>query len=425
MLHTVAEAKPPAANATAATATAASTAAAAAAAATSTPSTATPAAAPAPQPEPEPEPEPQPRLECFFTPGQIVAVQSRTWPGINKPGGTGRITGPAVRTTADGLEGPAGLATYAVKYLLGGRETAIPWHYLWDASETASAEKRPERKVGPAVLPYASDDEDDAAKKGAASSARRDRKRRAPAAKAQQAAAAVAAEHTPGPGPRKLKRTAGTPAASAGSSAPAPAAAATPTAAAASATQAAHSTPRAAPPAATAAATAAPRLPRGAGSVERILKILLVSGSAGAAGARRCLVSWLPTASAKADDQSWEIEARLAASSPEKWKLLLRSYEVEQHRRAAVSATAGPRVGQTIFTVWTEGGEDQWYKASCIGIVDADDASSAGTDDDAASSASPPQPPQLNCRHQLLYEDQTIETVDFGDEVGAVLLLLL
>ena len=46
-------------------------------------------AAPPTQDAPAPLPDVSPPL---FFPGRIVSVQSRTWPGINKPGGVGRIT---------------------------------------------------------------------------------------------------------------------------------------------------------------------------------------------------------------------------------------------------------------------------------------------------------------------------------------------
>ena len=48
-----------------------------------------------------------------FPKGTIVRVQSRTWPGVNKQGGVGRITG----QNADG--------TYNVAYVLGGKESNI------------------------------------------------------------------------------------------------------------------------------------------------------------------------------------------------------------------------------------------------------------------------------------------------------------
>jgi hypothetical protein len=54
---------------------------------------------------------------------------------------------------------------------------------------------------------------------------------------------------------------------------------------------------------------------------------------------------------------------------------------------------AGPGVGDTISTVWAEGGQDQWFEARCTGIVDVDGVA----------------------QHQLLYVvDGSTEDVAFG-----------
>ena len=51
--------------------------------------------------------------------GIQVSVQSRTWPGINKPGGAGRVTKVHSSGTA-----------YDVKYVLGGHDRRVPRKYV-------------------------------------------------------------------------------------------------------------------------------------------------------------------------------------------------------------------------------------------------------------------------------------------------------
>ena len=57
-------------------------------------------------------------LTSIMEVGAIVQVQSRTWPGINKPGGAGRV----VRLNEDG--------SVNVKYILGGTEKNVASKYV-------------------------------------------------------------------------------------------------------------------------------------------------------------------------------------------------------------------------------------------------------------------------------------------------------
>ena len=57
-------------------------------------------------------------LTSIMEVGAIVQVQSRTWPGINKPGGAGRV----VRVNEDG--------SVNVKYILGGTEKNVASKYV-------------------------------------------------------------------------------------------------------------------------------------------------------------------------------------------------------------------------------------------------------------------------------------------------------
>jgi hypothetical protein len=58
-----------------------------------------------------------------FQVGQVVEVEARTWPGINKPGGVGRITN--VQCDDDGSS-----FLYDVSYVLGGRESRVEAVFL-------------------------------------------------------------------------------------------------------------------------------------------------------------------------------------------------------------------------------------------------------------------------------------------------------
>lgn len=58
--------------------------------------------------------------------GSIVEVESRTWPGINKPGGSGRVA--AVHRAVD--EEGAEVVTFDVRYVLGGVEKNIDSEFV-------------------------------------------------------------------------------------------------------------------------------------------------------------------------------------------------------------------------------------------------------------------------------------------------------
>jgi ribosomal protein L21E len=63
-----------------------------------------------------------------FSVGQLVEVASRTWPGINKHGGVGRI----VKVTGNCVD---------VHYVLGGRERSVPIEYVNLLPQSFSARK--------------------------------------------------------------------------------------------------------------------------------------------------------------------------------------------------------------------------------------------------------------------------------------------
>jgi hypothetical protein len=67
---------------------------------------------------------------ALWSVGSIVTVQSRTWPGVNKPGGVARIT---KRNTADG--------TLNVAYVLGGKESNVDGVFLSSVSPSSSNEE--------------------------------------------------------------------------------------------------------------------------------------------------------------------------------------------------------------------------------------------------------------------------------------------
>jgi hypothetical protein len=69
-----------------------------------------------------------------FAVGANVEVASRTWVGVNKPGGMGRV----VKINDDG--------TYNVKYtVLGGLEKKIHWHWVRAVAVVEEKRKRPVR----------------------------------------------------------------------------------------------------------------------------------------------------------------------------------------------------------------------------------------------------------------------------------------
>ena len=69
--------------------------------------------------------------------GDTVSVQSRTWPGMNKPGGAGRVW----KVNDDG--------TYDVKYLLGGTERRVQVAYITKKDLVSVA---PDRKRRPRTI---------------------------------------------------------------------------------------------------------------------------------------------------------------------------------------------------------------------------------------------------------------------------------
>ena len=69
-----------------------------------------------------------------FAVGMIVQVEARTWPGINKPGGVGRIT--QIHYSEDGKE----LTSVDVRYtVVGGRERRVPIQHVEQAPEFDAA----------------------------------------------------------------------------------------------------------------------------------------------------------------------------------------------------------------------------------------------------------------------------------------------
>jgi hypothetical protein len=73
-----------------------------------------------------------------FEVGQLVSVESRTWPGINQPGGVGRITGVSTNSNNNTTQ-----RAVSVKYVLDGRhekEIAVQYvkHHSWIATTTTT-----------------------------------------------------------------------------------------------------------------------------------------------------------------------------------------------------------------------------------------------------------------------------------------------
>lgn len=68
---------------------------------------------------------PESRVRVFQV-GDLVEVESRTWPGINKPGGSGRVAGVHRETTSAGDVH----VFYDVRYVLGGFEKRIESAYV-------------------------------------------------------------------------------------------------------------------------------------------------------------------------------------------------------------------------------------------------------------------------------------------------------
>ena len=63
------------------------------------------------------------KIMSTFTVGEQVNVESRTWPGINKPGGVGKI----VKIHS---EGPGIVVAVDVRYILGGTEKEVELQYV-------------------------------------------------------------------------------------------------------------------------------------------------------------------------------------------------------------------------------------------------------------------------------------------------------
>ena len=90
-----------------------------------------------------------------FVVGDVVDVQSRTWPGINKPGGTARVKSFDENTR-----------TYCVTYMLGGKEDGVDEVYITahlddhgtrqrrqtTVMNVAAPEEKKKRKPVPSVL---------------------------------------------------------------------------------------------------------------------------------------------------------------------------------------------------------------------------------------------------------------------------------
>ncbi|GBG30176.1 Hypothetical Protein FCC1311_063962 [Hondaea fermentalgiana] len=66
-----------------------------------------------------------------FVVGDVVHVESRTWPGINKPGGVGKIT----RCNMDG--------SFAISYVLGGSEKRVHPQYMHSSADILFQAQRP------------------------------------------------------------------------------------------------------------------------------------------------------------------------------------------------------------------------------------------------------------------------------------------
>ncbi|KAL7453846.1 hypothetical protein ACHAWC_005492 [Mediolabrus comicus] len=79
----------------------------------------------------------------MITKGSIVTVESRTWPGLNKPGGVARVT--HVHHNDD-----TNKITYDVAYVLGGKEKAVDAEYvtLQSADDDGDGTKKKRTSAG-------------------------------------------------------------------------------------------------------------------------------------------------------------------------------------------------------------------------------------------------------------------------------------
>jgi hypothetical protein len=99
---------------------------------------------PQPQPQPQLQPQPQPQEqdnkdeENVIAVGRMVQVSSRTWPGINKPGGVARVLDVHTNTKT-----AAGKATFVtVQYILSrSTEKRVPIDYVALAPEYETTER--------------------------------------------------------------------------------------------------------------------------------------------------------------------------------------------------------------------------------------------------------------------------------------------
>mmetsp|Transcript_15283 Transcript_15283/g.28760 ORF Transcript_15283/g.28760 Transcript_15283/m.28760 type:complete len:278 (+) Transcript_15283:74-907(+) len=71
-----------------------------------------------------------------FNIGDVVDVQSRTWPGINKPGGTARVKAFNVESQS-----------YNVTYMLGGKEDGVDAQYVTAHSDEPVARERRQTEI--------------------------------------------------------------------------------------------------------------------------------------------------------------------------------------------------------------------------------------------------------------------------------------
>mmetsp|Transcript_25484 Transcript_25484/g.37603 ORF Transcript_25484/g.37603 Transcript_25484/m.37603 type:complete len:238 (+) Transcript_25484:68-781(+) len=80
----------------------------------------------------------------MFSVGDLVVVEARTWPGINKLGGTGFIK--SIDKNSN---------TYSVSYVLGGKEDSIEPQYISlkeDMDEKPERSRRPTSRLQPEVV---------------------------------------------------------------------------------------------------------------------------------------------------------------------------------------------------------------------------------------------------------------------------------
>ena len=87
--------------------------------------------------------------------GDIVEVEARTWPGINKHGGTGRITRVHRDTTGDISNNDSGAVLYDVKYVLGGTEKRVAAIYVKTAQQGRPKRSPKRTKQSPFAILHA------------------------------------------------------------------------------------------------------------------------------------------------------------------------------------------------------------------------------------------------------------------------------